>query len=164
LRPLLSTTTTTLRLSPCALQARTGALVNLRDAFCAKDSAIADEVTGKVETKYLDKKVAAVEEQVAKIARTELNGALPPQLARISKTTALARTSMTGANLGRTSATAIQQQVQEIEVSAAGGLFFSVGGVGGGGGITACCCGCLGEKGLMASKPMHASPADLPAR
>ena len=91
-------------------------MVNLRDAFTSKDSAIADEMTGKVETKLLDKKVAAVEEQVAKIARTELNGALPPQLARISKTTALARTSMTGTNLGRTSATAIQQQVQEIEV------------------------------------------------
>lgn len=68
-----------------------------------------------VETKLLDKKVAAVEEQVTKIARTELHGALPPQLARISKTTAIARTSMTGANLGRTSATQIRQQVAEIE-------------------------------------------------
>lgn len=65
----------------------------------------------QVETKLLDKKVAAVEEQVTNIAKKELHGALPPQLARISKTTALARTSMTGANLGRTSATAIAQQV-----------------------------------------------------
>ena len=65
-----------------------------------------------VETKLLDKKVAAVEEQVTKIARTELHGALPPQLARISKTTAIARTSMTGANLGRTSASQIVQQVR----------------------------------------------------
>jgi hypothetical protein len=112
---------------PTALQARTGALVNLRDAFTSKESAIADEVTGKVETKLLDKKVAAVEEQVAKIARTELNGALPPQLARISKSTALARTSMTGANLGRTSATAIQQQVQEIEVRRAGEVLGELG-------------------------------------
>lgn len=75
------------------------------------------QVTGMVETKLLDKKVAAVEEQVTKIARTELHGALPPQLARISKTTAIARTSMTGANLARTSATQIVQQVAEIEVS-----------------------------------------------
>lgn len=93
-------------------QARTGALVNLRDAFSPSANAIADEVTGMVETKLLDKKVAAVEEQVTKIARTELHGALPPQLARISKTTAIARTSMTGANLGRTSATQIVQQVR----------------------------------------------------
>lgn len=207
-------------------QARTGALVNLRDAFapsanevrCARARLrgwdgvwarggrgvhaasgaagaaaaapahprltrppsrpptapqIADEMTGKVETKVLDHKVAAVEEQVnkvrsaprasagcrrpasealgalrplrllptlglrppsphasrppsylprpppapasAQIAKTELHGALPPQLARISKTTALARTSMTGANLARTSATQITQQVAEIE-------------------------------------------------
>ncbi|EFN51245.1 hypothetical protein CHLNCDRAFT_37518 [Chlorella variabilis] len=95
-------------------QARTGALVNLRDAFSTKDSPIAEEVTGVVETKLLDKKVAAVEEQVTKIAKQE-RGAVPPSLARISKTTALARTSMTGANLGRTSATQITQQVQEIE-------------------------------------------------
>ncbi|KAL4448940.1 hypothetical protein ABPG77_007657 [Micractinium sp. CCAP 211/92] len=96
-------------------QARTGALVNLRDAFSPKESELVDGVTGMVETKLLDKKVAAVEEQVTKIAKTELHGALPPQLARISKTTALARTSMTGANLGRTSATQIAQQVAEIE-------------------------------------------------
>ncbi|KAI7845817.1 hypothetical protein COHA_000727 [Chlorella ohadii] len=96
-------------------QARTGALVNLRDAFSPSANEIADEVTGMVETKLLDKKVAAVEEQVTKIARTELHGALPPQLARISKTTAIARTSMTGANLGRTSASQIVQQVAEIE-------------------------------------------------
>lgn len=75
------------------------------------------QVTGMVETKLLDKKVAAVEEQVTKIARTELHGALPPQLARISKTTAIARTSMTGANLARTSTTQIMQQVGEIEAS-----------------------------------------------
>ena len=101
-------------------QARTGALVNLRDAFSTKDSPIAEEVTGVVETKLLDKKVAAVEEQVTKIAKQE-RGAVPPSLARISKTTALARTSMTGANLGRTSATQITQQVQEIEVRQWGG-------------------------------------------
>ncbi|PSC73000.1 p-type h+-atpase isoform C [Micractinium conductrix] len=100
-------------------QARTGGLVNLRDAFTANHSKITEEVTGMVETKLLDKKVAAVEEQVTNIAKKELHGALPPQLARISKTTALARTSMTGANLGRTSATAIAQQVAEIEAALA---------------------------------------------
>ncbi len=112
--PLLHPGQTLLPLLPLP-QARTGALVNLRDAFSPKDSEIAGEVMGAVETKVLDQKVAAVEEQVTKIAKTELHGALPPQLARISKTTALARTSMTGGNLGRTSATQIAQQVAEIE-------------------------------------------------
>lgn len=46
------------------VQARTGALVNLREAFSTKDNDMADGVTGMVETKLLDKKVAAVEEQV----------------------------------------------------------------------------------------------------
>lgn len=97
-------------------QARTMAMVNLRDAFSVNDNDVAGEYHGTVETKVLDKKVAAVEEQINRISRTELHGALPPQLARISKSTALARTSMTGANpLSRTSATAITQQVREIE-------------------------------------------------
>jgi hypothetical protein len=92
------------------------ALVNLRDAFSPKDTEFAAEQTGAVDAKLLEKKVAAVEEQVNTIVRQELRGAAPPNLMRISKTTALARTSMTGANpLARTSATQIQQQVREIE-------------------------------------------------
>lgn len=75
-------------------QARTAALVNVRDAARPDELALSSEATGMVEKKYLGRKVDNAISRVEDITRTSLGGVAPPALQRVSLTLNQARTSI----------------------------------------------------------------------
>jgi H+-transporting ATPase len=77
-------------------QARTAALVNLRDAARPDETALSSNATGMVEKKFLGRKVDNAIAKVEEITRTSLGGVAPPALQRVSLTLNQARTSIAG--------------------------------------------------------------------
>ncbi len=75
-------------------QARTAALVNLRDAARPDQTELSSEATGMVEKKFLGRKVDNAIAKVEEITRTSLGGVAPPALQRVSLTLNQARTSI----------------------------------------------------------------------
>jgi H+-transporting ATPase len=75
-------------------QARTAALVNVRDAARPDDLGLSSEATGMVEKKFLGRKVDNAIAKVEEITRTSLGGVAPPALQRVSLTLNQARTSI----------------------------------------------------------------------
>lgn len=76
------------------LQARTAALVNLRDATKPSDQPLGAEATGRVEKKLLGRKIDSAISAIERMVSGKMGGKAPPALARVSQTLATARTSV----------------------------------------------------------------------
>lgn len=79
-------------------QARTAALVNLREASKPSDTPIGPEVTGRVEKKLLRRKLDGAISSIERMVSKKMGGKAPPALARVSQTLAVARTSVSQLN------------------------------------------------------------------
>ena len=75
-------------------QARTAALVNLRDAAAPGDAALGPNATGRVEKKLLGRKVDGAIAEAERITRESMGGVAPPALQRVSATLATSRASI----------------------------------------------------------------------
>jgi len=75
-------------------QARTAALVNLREAAKPSDNPVGAEVTGRVEKKLLGRKLDSAISGIERLVSKKMGGKAPPALARVSQTLATARTSV----------------------------------------------------------------------
>lgn len=75
-------------------QARTAALVNVRGYTAPGQGKLTAEATGMVEKKLLGRKVDNAIAAVENITKNSMGGKVPPALARMSQTLALARTSI----------------------------------------------------------------------
>jgi H+-transporting ATPase len=100
-------------------QARTAALVNVREALLATDSEAATNATGMVERKLLGRKVDSAQAAVAHITRTSLGGVAPPALARVSATLALARTSVGPGGTAPARGVVSEQAIADLSAAAA---------------------------------------------
>ena len=75
-------------------QARTAALVNLRDAAAPGDKSLGPNATGRVEKKLLGRKVDGAIAEAERIARESMGGVAPPALQRVSASLATSRASI----------------------------------------------------------------------
>lgn len=98
-------------------QARTAALVNVRDAFLPSDKELGPQATGMVEKKLFGRKVDNAIASVEHITRTSMGGVAPPALARVSQTLGLARTSIAGPDQV-TSHPVPEQMVTDLQAAA----------------------------------------------
>lgn len=99
-------------------QARTAALVNVREAAKPEDTATGAEATGMVEKKLLGRRVDDAISKVEDITRSSLGGVAPPALQRVSLTLNQARTSI--APIARVSAEPVDPNtISDINAAAA---------------------------------------------
>ena len=99
-------------------QARTAALVNIRESAKPDDTELGPEAVGMVEKKLLGRRVDSAISQVEHITRTSLGGVAPPALQRVSLTLNQARTSI--APIQRVSADAVDPNtISDVNAAAA---------------------------------------------